>query len=154
MARRGPSLTALLGLLAVAGYQNRDKLSGLLAKLRNTDTNGASDQSLADQLQEMLKASPLGGAVSSAIAELVDMFSGTPQEKAAQSWVRDGVNDRIAPDELADVIGRDALDDISRKTGMSRDAILEALANRLPSAVDAMTPKGRLPTAEESTSYI
>ena len=30
MARGMPSMVALLGLLAVAGYQNRDKLGGLL----------------------------------------------------------------------------------------------------------------------------
>lgn len=32
MARGGfPSMTALLGLLAVAGYQNRDKISEMLS---------------------------------------------------------------------------------------------------------------------------
>jgi len=33
MSRGMPSMTALLGLLAIAGYQNRDKLTELLREL-------------------------------------------------------------------------------------------------------------------------
>jgi uncharacterized protein YidB (DUF937 family) len=38
-----PSMTALLGLLALAGYQNRDKLAELLKGAGNTPS-GASNQ--------------------------------------------------------------------------------------------------------------
>jgi uncharacterized protein YidB (DUF937 family) len=42
MSRGYPSLTALLGLLAIAGYQNRDKIAELL---RGTDKKpGAATQ--------------------------------------------------------------------------------------------------------------
>ena len=34
MSRGFPSMTAFLGLLAVAGYQNRDKIAELIAGLR------------------------------------------------------------------------------------------------------------------------
>jgi uncharacterized protein YidB (DUF937 family) len=37
MSRGMPSLTALLGLLALAGYQNRDKLSELLKGAGNSN---------------------------------------------------------------------------------------------------------------------
>lgn len=33
MSRGFPSMTALLGLLAIAGYQNRDKLGEILSNL-------------------------------------------------------------------------------------------------------------------------
>jgi hypothetical protein len=33
MSRRFPSMTALLGLLAIAGYQNRDKIAEMLSGL-------------------------------------------------------------------------------------------------------------------------
>ena len=55
MSRGMPSMTALLGLLALAGYQNRDKLSELLKGQRNNTTQpGASSQQ-----------GPLGGLLGS-----------------------------------------------------------------------------------------
>ena len=37
MSRGMPSMTALLGLLALAGYQNRDKLADLLKGASNSN---------------------------------------------------------------------------------------------------------------------
>ena len=45
MSRGMPSMTALLGLLALAGYQNRDKLADLLKGAGNGNTqSGSSNQ--------------------------------------------------------------------------------------------------------------
>lgn len=46
-----PSMTALLGMLALAGYQNRDKLSELIKGASNNATQPGSGQA----------QSPLGG---------------------------------------------------------------------------------------------
>jgi len=42
MSRGFPSMTALLGLLAIAGYQNRDKIAEMLSGLgqKNLGTEG------------------------------------------------------------------------------------------------------------------
>ena len=45
MSRGFPSMTALLGLLAVAGYQNRDKLAEMLgSSSNNPDVAGQGHQ--------------------------------------------------------------------------------------------------------------
>jgi uncharacterized protein YidB (DUF937 family) len=44
MSRGFPSMTALLGLLAVAGYQNRDKLGELLGGLQHSAGQGGMGQ--------------------------------------------------------------------------------------------------------------
>ena len=45
MSRGMPSMTALLGLVALAGYQNRDKLAELLKGAGNSNTqSGSSNQ--------------------------------------------------------------------------------------------------------------
>jgi hypothetical protein len=44
MSRGFPSMTALLGLLAVAGYQNRDKIAEMLSGI-GQGTPGAAGQS-------------------------------------------------------------------------------------------------------------
>ena len=82
MSRGFPSMTALLGLLAIAGYQNRDKLAELLGG--NQNPQGGTGQSglggLLNQLSGGLGASGVGGLLSGGLGELVDRFkqSGKP----------------------------------------------------------------------------
>ena len=40
-------------------------------------------------------------------------------------------------------------EELQAKTGLSRQALLDQLAHELPTAVDHITPQGRLPTDEE-----
>jgi hypothetical protein len=54
MSNRMPSMTVLLGMLALAGYQNRDKLSELLKGATSSSTPSSPGQ-----------ASPLGGLLGS-----------------------------------------------------------------------------------------
>jgi hypothetical protein len=44
MSRGMPSMTALLGLLALAGYQNRDKLAALLTGAGSSTQPGSTNQ--------------------------------------------------------------------------------------------------------------
>ena len=44
MSRGLPSMTALLGLLAIAGYQNRDKIAEMLGSGRGQAGPGANTQ--------------------------------------------------------------------------------------------------------------
>lgn len=50
MSRGFPSMTALLGLLAVAGYQNRDKLADLLRGSQNGPGSAGQGSSLGGLL--------------------------------------------------------------------------------------------------------
>jgi uncharacterized protein YidB (DUF937 family) len=51
MARGLPSMTALLGMLAIAGYQNRDKISEIL---KGTSAGNGSQQGLPSGLGSFL----------------------------------------------------------------------------------------------------
>ena len=94
MSRGYPSLTALLGLLAIAGYQNRDKLAELL---RGADKKpGAATQGgiggFLDQLRSSLGGATPGGILSGGLGELVDRFKQSGQGDKAESWVGTGPN--------------------------------------------------------------
>jgi uncharacterized protein YidB (DUF937 family) len=52
--------------------------------------------------------------------------------------------------ELANALGGDTLDALSRQTGMPRDELLKGLSQHLPALVDKLTPNGRLPSPEEA----
>ena len=142
MAKGYPSMLALLGLIAVAGYQNRDKIADMVGKLGHPQ-NPQPNQSGVDSAR-----GPLGGVgdvLKNGLSELVDRFKQNGRGDVAQSWVNHGPNQDIAPHELRDAIGPDALASLSQRTGLTEDELLTRLSQQLPSAVDRYTPEGRMP---------
>ena len=146
MSRGFPSMTALLGLLALAGYQNRDKIAEFL---NGHGTPGASGQpglgGLLSKLGSNLGGAGAGGMLSGGLGELVDRFKQSGQGDTAQSWVGTGPNKPVSPPELERAIGADVLAALSQQTGLSREELLARLSRELPDAVDKYTPQGRLP---------
>jgi uncharacterized protein YidB (DUF937 family) len=148
MSRGFPSLTAFLGLLAVAGYQNRDKIAEML---RGFDKKPGSFQAqggiggVLDQLRTSLGGAGAGGLLGGGIGELLDRFKESGHGETAESWVSAGPNKPVTPAQLEQAIGPDVLDTLSQQTGLSRDELLARLSRELPDAVDKYTPQGRLP---------
>jgi len=174
MAKGYPSMTALLGLLAVAGYQNRDKIASMLSELTQggkaqsgqvqsgqVQTGQASGQGglggllsgLGGILGGGANAGGAGDVVSGGLQELVERFTRNGQGDAARSWVQAGPNQEIAPTELEQAIGPDVLQSLSQKTGLPRQEILDRLARTLPNAVNDLTPEGRVPTPGEAHRF-
>jgi uncharacterized protein YidB (DUF937 family) len=145
-----PSMTALLGLLAIAGYQNREKLSEMF---RNA-TAGQSKPGTGDPLSGllgnlggMLGGAGVGGLLNGGIGELLERFNQNGQGEAAQSWVNQGPNKEVAPPQLKQAIGADVLEKLEEQTGLSQDELLARLSRELPTAIDKYTPDGRVPVA-------
>ena len=90
--------------------------------------------------------SVLSGGLGNIIKELQDSGHG----RVAQSWVGTGPNEEIAPKDLANALGGDTLNTLSKHTGLSVDELLAGLSQHLPDLVDQLTPNGRLPTHEEA----
>ena len=141
MARGFPSMTALLGLLAVAGYQNRDKIAEMLGGLGK----GAPAPGGLGGLLANLGAAGPGGLLGGGLKELVDRFSANGQSEAVNSWVGTGPNKDLPPEQLKSAIGTDVLETLSEQTGLSQEELLARLTRALPDAVDKYTPDGRLP---------
>jgi uncharacterized protein YidB (DUF937 family) len=152
MARGFPSMTALLALLAVAGYQNRDKIAEMLKGNQSGATvPGRTDSAggLGGILNDLGGKGGVGGILGGGLAELLERFKQTGNGDVADSWVKTGPNKELAPNQLETAIGPDVLDALSEQTGLSREEILRRLSQELPTAVDRYTPAGRLPTQEE-----
>jgi len=164
MNSRGfPSMTALLGLLAIAGYQNRDKIAEMLRGMGSgggqspsvTPGQGEGGQLAGQQaglgglLAGLGGAGGLGGMLSGGLGELFDQFKQNGHSETVDSWVKTGPNKPISPPQLEQAIGPDVLDALVKQTGLSRQDLLARLSRTLPEAVDKYTPEGRLPTEAE-----
>jgi uncharacterized protein YidB (DUF937 family) len=137
MSRGFPSMTALLGVLAIAGYQNRDKISEMLA--------GAGGGSRTPGQPDQAQGGGIGNVLSGGLRDLVDRFRQTGDGDTADSWVAQGPNRELAPHQLERAVGTDTLDELAKQTGLSRAEILARLTRDLPGTVDHYTPDGRLP---------
>lgn len=155
MSNGYPSMTALLGLLALAGYQNRDKLADLLGGAGQAapapagpgvapGASGGLGGILGGLLGDRRGEAP-GGFLHSGLGEMLERFQQAGHGAAAQSWVNQGPNQDIAPQHLEQAIGPDVLATLTQRTGLSREELLSRLSRELPQAVDRYTPDGRMP---------
>ena len=173
MSKSTPSLLALLGLVAVAGYQNRAKISDMLADARNQ--HGAGDNRLTQDavgrdmsgqtvsgqaggwlsdVSRMFQGGMGGGSLSNGLNDLVERFKSSGRPAPAESWVADGPNMPMDVEELGAVIGEETLSDLSQKTGMTREQVLLRLNAALPDVVNQFTPNGRIPTEAETQGMV
>lgn len=149
MSRGMPSMTALLGLLALAGYQNRDKIAELLKGASNPQPGARNQQGSLDgllgNLSGGLGGGGIGGLLSGGLGELLERFRQNGQGEAAESWISKGPNMDLPASQLKQAIGPDVLAALEQQTGLSQEELLARLSRELPTAVDQYTPEGRLP---------
>ena len=170
------AMTALLSVLAVAGYQNCEKIAEVLRGLaanarRPSDPNAdpTNDPTASGQpgglgdllgglggsgglggLGDLLRGTSGGGGIlSGGLGGLLDQFSQTGHGETAKSWVQDGPNEEIDNRGLSEALGPDVLQDIVSRTGLTQEEVLSRLSRDLPKAVDGLTPDGTLPAGED-----
>lgn len=106
-------------LRSALGNAEQNALPGLLGQLLG-QTNLGSIGGLLQQLQQ-------GG-----LSEQVN------------SWLSNGRNMAVSPDQLQDALGSDQLRELAQRAGIPVDQLLEMLSKHLPQTVDNMSPNGTL----------
>ena len=86
-------------------------------------------------------ASPMGGGIGG----LISAFQQAGLGHIAQSWVGNGPNQPVSPDQLQSVFGQDRVQNMASQAGMQPQDFLSQLSQHLPAAVDGMTPGGAVP---------
>lgn len=161
----GP-MKALLGVLAVAGYQHREQIAQVLKNLTqggqpaSTPQPGGQAQSetqsggLGGLLGSLTQGGGLGGLfggnsaggiLSGGLGGLLEQFQQNGQGDAANSWVSPGDNKPIDNQQLSQALGPDVLRELTEKTGLSEQELLSRLSQDLPKAVNDLTPDGKVP---------
>ena len=155
-------MLALLGLLAIAGYQNRDKLAEMLGRVTNSKgpnpnqpVNATPTNGLGGVLGNLggLLGGAAGAGLSGTLGDLVDSFTKSGQGDTARSWVTTGTNQDLTASQLKSALGEDGIEQLMGQTGLSREELLSRLQAVLPTAIDKLTPEGRLPTNEEAQRW-
>jgi len=102
-------------------------------------------------LGSLLASGAAGGALSGGLGDLVRQFEQGGLGNAMNSWITQGPNHQVSPNDLARALGGDQINALMSQTGLSRDDLLAGLSQHLPQAIDELTPDGRLPTEQEIT---
>lgn len=113
------------------------------------DLRKAETESLFEALAELMTAEESGGFTG-----FIERFNQAGLENEAASWVTTGDNVEIFETELKSAIGADTIEAISGKTGVEKDKTAAALAFMIPSAVDRLTPDGRIPDNETARAAL
>ena len=95
-----------------------------------------------------------GGGIAGGLSQLLQSFEQNGHGAAAQSWVADGANASISPDQVGQALGPDTIDQLASYTGMAQGDVTSQLSQLLPHAVHQLTPHGRLPTEDEASQWV
>ena len=86
-----------------------------------------------------------GQGLSGGLGGIVSSFEQAGLGHIAQSWVGNGPNQPVSPQQLQSVMGDGQVQSMASQAGMQPDDFLSQLSQHLPNAVHAMTPNGQLP---------
>jgi uncharacterized protein YidB (DUF937 family) len=102
-----------------------------------------------------LEASAVPALVSAALAKtnlgdlqgLVNQLQQGGLGNQVQSWLGNGTNLPVSPDQLRAALGSDQVRQMAEQFGVSPDAALKLLSEHLPGVVDKASPSGALPSS-------
>jgi uncharacterized protein YidB (DUF937 family) len=118
----------------------------LLALLASRYFSGKSSEPArapAPELQPRSPAQePTPGNILDGLGGLVKRFQQKGFGDTIDTWIKTGANQDISSDQVSDALGRDVVDELSRRSGLSRDQVVEELSRLLPGTVDKLTPEG------------
>ena len=93
------------------------------------------------------------GGLFGGLSGLLQSFQQGGHGEVMNSWIGHGQNQPIAPDQLHQALGPDAVNNLSRLTGLPADQLVSELSRVLPGVVDKLTPQGRMPTQAEMSHW-
>jgi uncharacterized protein YidB (DUF937 family) len=112
------------------------QMGSVLTNLLSEQSNGESQQASPGQA-----SGGAGGGISGILAAFEQAGLG----HIAQSWVGNGPNKPVSPDQVQSALGQDQVQNMAAQAGMEPNDFLSQLAQHLPNAVHGMTPDGQVP---------
>ena len=76
---------------------------------------------------------------------LVENFKSKGLEDIISLWIGTGPNQPISEDQILNVLGKEQIQKMVEKVGISQEEASGGLASLLPEIIDKLTPNGKLP---------
>jgi uncharacterized protein YidB (DUF937 family) len=149
-----PLMLGLMGVLAYRTMNGKGRLADMLGMNAPASGTVAPGSPQSGGLGGLLSGGALGGILSGGLGDLLKNFAENGHGDKAQSWVSDGANKSISPPEMEQALGEDRVQWLMQQTGLSKDALMTGLSQKLPEVVDKLTPEGRVPTEGEAQRMV
>ncbi len=131
------------GLLGASGGS---PMQGVLMNLLGGNQSGAGQGGTPSQELGGTERTGMGG-----LGALVAAFQQAGLGHVVQSWIGNGPNTPVSPDQLRGVFGDDRVQAMASQSGMGQQDFLSQLSKHLPNAVNGVTPDGH-PSDEGTVS--
>ena len=146
----------ILALLVkgVRQYQKAQSAAGASAPQAQTPEGQRQTGGLLGGLSDMLGGAGLSSVLGNlggagALGGLIGQLQQRGLGDKVNSWVSTGQNQEVAPHELEQALGDEAINELQQQTGMPRQQLVSELARELPDAVSEATPQGRVPADDD-----
>ena len=129
-----------------------DNLGGLAGQLgglqggTGADPKAALVQAVLGMLVHGNEPGGLGGSGGlGGLAGLLQRFQGAGLGGAVASWMSNGANEPVSPDQVRTALGDGPLRTLAEHAGLDEGETASHLSGLLPQLVDRLTPNGQLP---------
>ena len=106
-------------------------------------TTGITPAQFAILVLEMMQSTSHGG-----LPGFLDRFRDHGFDDAVRTWIGNGANLTLGPEDVKRVLGSRSIDMLAHKAGVPPKAAATELASLIPQLVDKLTPGGLLPDEE------
>jgi uncharacterized protein YidB (DUF937 family) len=114
-------------------------LKGAMGQVLGQAVSDVEANALPAVLSQIMSKTDLG-SVDGLLAKLQEGGLGSQ----VASWLGNGANLQIGPEQLRAALGNDQVKQIADAIGLPADKILSMLSEHLPGAIDKMSPNGKL----------
>ena len=106
--------------------------------------SGLDIGSLVSALSGLAGGDPGKGGGGVDLGSLLSKMDAGGLGAIAKSWLGDGSNDAISPDQITNMLGADKISDFASKLGLSNEEAAGGLSEALPQMVDKASSGGSL----------
>ena len=129
---------------------NLGGLAGQLGGLQGMNAGGNPKAALLQAVLGMLvhgnEPGGLGGSGGiGGLGGLLQRFQGAGMGDAVASWMGNGANAPLSPDQVKSALGDGPLRTLAEHAGLDENEAATHLSGLLPQLVDKLTPNGQLP---------
>jgi uncharacterized protein YidB (DUF937 family) len=88
------------------------------------------------------------------IQGVVDQFQKKGLDGIINSWIGTGENKPVTADQITQTVGAEKINEMAKEAGVDPKDLADQLAQHLPTAIDKITPDGKLPDVAAAAAVI